>query len=190
MASPAVTINSNNVRGNATVEASAVEPIDLAAASTLLDTAPVVSATWPAPAGTTLLAVRAEHAEVEGSVGAIGGQLETGSGTQLAWFTAPTASRWCDLSQSAPTSLRTRVLDYSTTSSGTTRATRAVTIGQSTAPIRPVELTAVLQSGTVDARGNYWGAFPDVLPRIVEGDPGTVDFTGCVGTPIAGTGPQ
>ncbi|MCA9539943.1 MAG: right-handed parallel beta-helix repeat-containing protein, partial [Myxococcales bacterium] len=68
----------------------------------------------------------------------------------------------------------------------TLRNLRMVVVGQP-----QIELTVgVFSANRVNARGNFWGVFPNVQDRIREAQVGSTDFSGFVPAAIQGVGPR
>ncbi|MEZ4431542.1 MAG: Ig-like domain-containing protein [bacterium] len=134
----------------------------------------VSSANWSPPAGFTLHAAEVQFS-VNAGLSGTGELLNADNGAVLTSL-GSSGSRVVDVPGN-----RIRV-----------RANLAVCCGTATMTVRrvylstdggPAQLVVSRLSGTLDARENYLGRYPDVLPAVTFSTPGAVDIQGFVGVP-------
>ncbi len=187
--SPAVVATGNNIFGNAAVEALYLEtPSGISASSGYNSTSDPSSDNWSPANGAPALYAKATYSETS-STSSLSGAIQTDAGVTLITI-ATTSSEWYDVSGAAPTGLSVFVNDNTSYGSASISLDSVLSLQTVVDFPRQTEMSVVLNSGTVDATGNYWGTFPDVASRVLEAESGMADYSGFKSTQVSGTGPQ
>ena len=136
------------------------------------------SSVYTAPAGKVIRRVRIAYNEYDNSSNYVTGQLQTGAGALITSFSTST-TQWVYLSPGS-TTFRLYVNDSGYSSTSDTIAATAVELeGQEAGPIETMIAT---DTGTTDARYNYWTAtITDVPMKIYETRVGSIDYSGYTG---------
>ena len=174
---PTVSVTRNNIHSNASAGARRYSFLGSVLSATDNDSgaASAQSGLYTVPAGHTLESVEVGFT-VTGGLTGTGDLLDGGSGAVLTSLNA-TADR-----QFATQATRLRVRANLTRCCGSATMTlrQAHLAGLST----EAQLVVSRLNGTVDARENYLGRYPDVLPAVAFSTPGAVDIQGFVGLPF------
>ena len=190
---PSTVVNGNNIFGNATAQALDQAAVSISASVSSAASGTDTSPYWATPSGLPILTFLASYSETGGSSSYpyVSGSVQGSGGTAIVGFTNTTSANWYDAWDRQTHQLRAEVVDGTSGAGGTTSVTKVIFLGPTTEdPPRLVEMTVQFSSGTFDAKGNYWGVFPDVASRVQEFTVGTADYTGFKSTQVSGTGPQ
>ena len=176
---PHPVINYNNVYGNSVVAGTVEVTADPSATLDLsgpYSSGWAYSGVWTTPSG---LEVRQANFEYTENYYA-SGHLQTGGGSSL-YSASSTWSGWVDVSAAGTSDLRVALYQTYNSSSNGSNHVRVNQVVYSEQSASGLELSVSVFSGQVNARYNYWGAFPNVLDHISYNTPGAVDIQGFVG---------
>ena len=169
---PTPTIEWNNIFGNAANGSLVVASVGLTVATTAGYYGTSASNSWSPPSGATIEAFLASYSEYDSNY--VEGSVLANSGATLANFAANTAATWFVPATTA-TSLKAQVVDgHSSSYYGTISVTSAAHISASARN----QLTVVTNGGTLLARHNYFGTWPDVVSVVAYSAPGRLDLSG------------
>ncbi|MDP3153178.1 MAG: right-handed parallel beta-helix repeat-containing protein, partial [Archangium sp.] len=177
--SPTPLFQTNNVFANGVMGSyrSTFVPQSLTASSTYQTTG--TSAVYTAPVGKTIRRVRVTYSETDNSANYVTGTIQTGSGTPLITLSTSSTNGWHYL-PAGTTSVRLSIYD-----SGYSGATDTISMSQlETEGQEATGLEAMIatDTGTSDARFNYWTAvITDVPMKIHESRVGSIDYSGYTG---------
>ncbi|GMV40888.1 MAG: hypothetical protein AMXMBFR64_26040 [Myxococcales bacterium] len=135
---------------------------------------------WTSPGGPAL-AAEVTYSE-DTSTTSITGQLLSGS-TVLQSYGSNTSLVFLEMPDETIKSLSVKVADAYAYGSGTMTLNRVAYLD----PTKSRQLASLLTSGTVDARFNYLGAWPDALSMVSYQDPPQLTIQGFVGAPFDAT---
>ncbi len=176
---PNPTLNYNNIYGNSVVGSTVVTSLDpsatLSASLTCCNTR--TSSTYTAPAGQTIRRVYVTFNQ-GGYSSSDGARLKSGSTTIGSWTS--NYSGWVFLPEGT-TSLYLEVYDtYTSADTESVSVTNMELNSQSTTD--SYELSAATESGTIDAKFNYWTPnIIDVPSKIYETRTNAIDYSGYTG---------
>ncbi|MGM0576630.1 MAG: right-handed parallel beta-helix repeat-containing protein [Myxococcota bacterium] len=157
-------ISQNGLTGNLTLAEPSLQATDGAPAEA-----------WSAPGGGGIVMAEVSL-EQSGGGSAPTGRLVDGQGTLLAEIVGVTDRAWIALAEEAP-ALAAEVQG----GAGTLTVHRVAHAG----PADGREIVTVLDGGTLDARWNWWGNWPDVLEAVTLAQPSDLNLQGFTGVPFA-----
>lgn len=182
---PTPVVNYNNIVGNATVGALAVDSPNLTVATDSTYSGTKFSTAWTNPSNATLLRIHMAYSESDSSSNYVSGaaRKDSSSGVEIA-VAGTASSRWYDVASYGAKGVVAAVTDnYSGLYSGTTTIAKAVYLKPGLAR----EAAVVTHSGTIDMRHNYFGVFPNVLDAVTLGSTTAADLHGFVGAAFDAT---
>ena len=189
---PSCTVNGNNLFGNAALKGGIVEAPALSASSSGSSSGTYNSSLFSA--GTEIIEfVKAGYSESDydyynyenGYIIGKPGDVE------ITHWTYSASTAWTNIAGWNATGVLARVTDNTSSYYGTATIDKVFYHKSTAEPARNIEMSVVIPSGSIDAKGNYWGVFgSDVNARIVLAESGTVDSQGATSSSIAGCGPQ
>ena len=186
---PQTTVNGNNIFGNATTEASWIVESNLDVQSSGGNSSDVSTSVFNTPNGEKIIGALVDYNELTGNHSYLTGYLQDGSGNNLRTYTSTSSSKWYSIPGSGVSSLRGFVEDNYTSLYAKITIAKVVYQAAVTETHAP-EMTVLMNSGQLDATGNYWGIFPDVPSKVQEADIGAVDYSNFTSTALTTTGPQ
>lgn len=175
---PSVAVVRNNIHSNAAEGATrfdfAVSPIS--ANDRAVDGRWAESAVWRAPAGSRVRSVETSF-QISNGYNGSGQLLNGGTRAQITSFSNASGSRV--VSTDVSSFIVGANLSECCNGSATMRLDRVYY----SSPGGAAQLVVARASGTVDARENYLGRYPDVLPAVAFSSSGAVNLEGFVGVP-------
>ena len=176
---PHPTINYNNIYGNSVVAGTVETIIDPSATLSVVgqySSGNLYSGTWATPSGGL---IRRAYFVFDDFYYA-DAFLETGAGANMYSRTSD-FSGWVNLYSHATTDMRIRMYQTYNSNSNTSNDATVTQVEYASPEASGIEISVSVFSGTVDARYNYWGAFPNVLDHVHYGSAASLDLQGFVG---------
>lgn len=179
---PTPTIAWNNIFGNAANGSMVVATTSgISVTTTAANGGTFSSAVWSTPASETIEAYLAGYSEFDSSY--VEGSVVGSSGAALTTFSTATTSAWL-VPGAATTSLKAVVADgHASSYYGATTVSAAAYIKASARN----QLSIVANGGTLVARHNYFGAWPDVVSVVAYSAASRLDLAGFARTPFDAT---
>lgn len=182
---PHPAINYNNIYGNSVVGGTTETIVDPSATLTLsgpYSSGTSYSSTWSTPNGGI---IQRAYFDFFYNYYATG-YLQTGGGSNISSHSSTWAG-WVDTDSFQTTNLRVGLNQSYSTSSNYPNLVKVTQVEYSAQVGVGLEMSVSVHSGQVNARYNYWGAFPNILDHIDYNTPAAVDIQGFVGGPFDAT---
>lgn len=173
---PTPSVRWNNIFENATAGSMVVVNPNLTTSSPYAS-GDSSSKSWASPSGPILVA-EVSYSE-DTSTSSITGQL-LGNSSLFQSFSSNTSSTFYETPTDVIQNVSVKVADSYAYGSGTITLNRIAYVDKTKAR----QLTTLLTSGTVDARNNYLGAWPDALSVVTYEATSTLNLQGFVGAPF------
>ncbi len=174
---PTHIVTRNNIHGNSTLGGYGYQLADTAAVlSAVSGGAEVLSGAFATPVNGTILQAEWSFNEVESGSGRV---IDQNNASLITINSS--SSGILVLEPTGRTSLRVGATRLSCCNPATMTVTRVLT---RSAPAQGIQLSVVLTAGSINARQNYFGTYPNVLQAVRFSSPGVVDLQGFVGVPF------
>jgi len=182
---PSPVIQYNHIQGNALVRGRVASTPGISVTTTGSDYGTFSSAPWTTPGGEEVQFVLVAYSETDSSSNYVSGYVKKDDQNGMTlWTAGSSTTAWADLRGQGASRIVATVADYQGSSySGTLTIQRA--LWEQAGAVR--EGSFATRSGTIDARHNYWGAFPRVLDVLTLGTPSSANIEGFTGVPFDGT---
>ena len=182
---PTPVIQFNNILGNALLRGRVAGSPGISVSTTAGDYGTFSSAPWSTPGGEEIQFVLVSYTENDSSSNYVSGSVKKNdqNGATL-WTSGSATTTWADLRGQGASRIVATVADYQSSSYyGALTVQRA--LWEQAGAVR--EGSFATRAETIDARHNYWGAFPRVLDVLTLGTPTSVNLEGFTGVPFDAT---